>query len=278
MFVHNYEDAEERVTGISTDKSTLHAVIYGKKRLDKPVLIICPPDGEERYWSQRMLVTMARQYSTKGFTVIRFDYEGQGESFGKYEETTISSRIDNIVSCIKYSDSLGTNGKVILVGIRLGATLALEVMSRLEDKILAMVLWEPVLDVNKYIDGLLRMHTTSQMVMHGYVKYNRDALRNYITEGKNISINGYKLSKEFYCESLTIDPNSKLDMFKSKCLLLINGEFISNGLKDENIKSIKYPVFWKEHKIYWENPSYITENTVDWIENILNGSEAEDER
>ena len=48
----------------------------------KPSLIICPPDGEEREWSQRAMVRTARRFAAMGHPVLRFDFMGQGRDIG----------------------------------------------------------------------------------------------------------------------------------------------------------------------------------------------------
>ena len=117
----------------------LHSNPTGARRT--PV-IICPPLGFEFVRAYRAVRTLARKLAGTGHITLRFDYAGTGDSH-EYDQDSdaVTSWIDSICSAIDYVMSLTGSESVVLVGIRLGGTLASKVAQLRE--IHSLVLWEP---------------------------------------------------------------------------------------------------------------------------------------
>jgi pimeloyl-ACP methyl ester carboxylesterase len=85
--------------------------------------------------------------------VLRFDYQGSGDSAGDGEETTVDQCLTDIgVSIEELKDIAGVT-KVSLVGLRFGATVAALTAAARND-IDQVVLWDPVLDGGAYLKEL----------------------------------------------------------------------------------------------------------------------------
>ena len=100
-----------------------------------------------------------RQLSTlftkAGFPVLRFDYFGTGDSGGEGEQGTIDRWVDDVGTAIQeLKDTAGVK-RVSLIGLRLGATLAL-MCSEGRDDIQDLVCWDPIVDGKEYNRDLLR--------------------------------------------------------------------------------------------------------------------------
>ena len=87
--------------------------------------VFCHPFGEEKLWSHRVFVNFARKLAQIGYTVLRFDYMGHGDSDGNFSDATIETRISDIVAAVCWLKDNNSNvNSVSLLGLRLGATLA----------------------------------------------------------------------------------------------------------------------------------------------------------
>lgn len=120
--------------------------------------IVCPPIGQEyirTHWSLRLL---AKQLQRSGIHVLRLDYHGMGDSFGMVEQIeSLSAWTQNIESAVDHLKSTTNASSVMLIGQRMGATLASKVALTRPD-VNSVVLWEPVIDGLDYLDQLRAMH------------------------------------------------------------------------------------------------------------------------
>ena len=96
--------------------------------------------------AHRAFRQMALLLSGEGFHVLRFDYSGTGDSFGGPEEMSLDRWTEDLGIAIEELQDTAAVESVWLVGLRLGASLALRSSDRPE--VLGMVLWDPVIDGN----------------------------------------------------------------------------------------------------------------------------------
>src|SRR5210317_2099212 len=52
--------------------------------------------GEEKLWSHRVLVNFARAAARRGYSVLRFDLSGHGDSDGQTEDCTVETFLADI--------------------------------------------------------------------------------------------------------------------------------------------------------------------------------------
>lgn len=105
-------------------------------------VLILPPTGYAYTCSHRALRGRAEQLAATGHTALRIDYDGTGDSAGDQWD---SDRVDSWRHTIREAATdlrrLGVE-RLILVGARLGATLALLDAAKLEaDRVVA---WLPI--------------------------------------------------------------------------------------------------------------------------------------
>jgi pimeloyl-ACP methyl ester carboxylesterase len=105
-------------------------------------VVICPPLGCEQVHSHRSLRHLADALARAGLTVLRFDYHGTGDSAGADEDgDRLATWLANIRDALAWlRQRLG--GAVSLFGLRLGASLALEVAC--DEPVDSLILWAPV--------------------------------------------------------------------------------------------------------------------------------------
>ena len=118
-------------------------------------VVLCPPFGQEYLRAHRSLRHLGALLSEAGYHVLRFDYFGTGDSAGELAQADVAGWEDDIRGAIEeLRDTCGAR-RVSLAGLRLGATLAARVAARAGSDVDAVALWDPVIDGDAYVRGLL---------------------------------------------------------------------------------------------------------------------------
>ena len=256
--------SEEQILLRSGSNANLYGILYHARNNEKGALVICPPDGDERTWSHRTLVNLSRLLASHGYTVLRFDYMGQGESEGAYEESTLTSRLKDTGNAVEFLLTQITKSRVGLLGLRLGGTLAALTAVR-HPSVEYLVLWEPVVDLSAYLYNLLRVNISFQMVMYKTVLKKREQLQEDILSGGKVSINGFYLTKGFFQEAMEVKLNGLFQGFHGKHLTVLLPGSKPPVEDNKNILRLEFPVFWKEPKVYYPRPKTLMEETLKWI-------------
>src|SRR5690348_11706652 len=110
-----------------------------------PIIIICHGFIGSRIGVDRLFVKAARELSSKGFLVLRFDYGGCGESTGDYGNGGLDVMIEQTRSVIDYGLSIDCVdlSRVILLGHSLGGAAALLTAAR-DHRVKTLVMWSAV--------------------------------------------------------------------------------------------------------------------------------------
>ena len=120
-------------------------------------MLLCNPFGEEASRSHRTFRVLATQLERAGFSVLRFDYSGTGDSLGRGADATVDAWIADIEIAAEALLQASGAKKVALVGLRLGATLAMLVSARgLRPR--HLVMWDPIVDGAAYLRELVAQH------------------------------------------------------------------------------------------------------------------------
>ena len=168
-------------------------------------LVLCAPFGHEYMVVYRAYRKLAAQLAAAGFPVLRFDYDGTGDSAGLATDAQrISSWQGSIISAV--SEIRQTTGieQVVLFGTRLGALLAASVASKANTDSLIML--GPVLSGRQYTRELLAFRGMNITDTSGN------------TPAATEEVVGYPLTQE------TKDDLGKLDLTK------LNGQILKRIL------------------------------------------------
>jgi pimeloyl-ACP methyl ester carboxylesterase len=116
-------------------------------------VVLCQPFGREAMWVHKGWRVFAEAIADSGAPTLRFDYAGTGDSAGESEDgEQIERWLRSIRSAIAYlKESTGVT-RVVLCGLRLGATLAALVAA--EQEVDQLVLLAPVLSGRQYLREL----------------------------------------------------------------------------------------------------------------------------
>ena len=138
-----YQPTRERVT-IDGDHGKLQAVIQ-KPVLQQgeqcPMVVFCHGFGGSKDGPLFELITDSLQ--KHGIASIRFDFNGHGESEGKFEDMTVPNEINDAKKVIEYVRDLRYVSKIALVGHSQGGVVASMTAGELGSDIAAVALMAP---------------------------------------------------------------------------------------------------------------------------------------
>ena len=118
-------------------------------------VVLCYPIGQEYIRSHRAIYQLAVRLSQAGFHVLRFDYFGCGDSEGDFEEGSLTQWTSDIHSTIAEIQERSELKSICLIGLRIGATLALRAATDCFH-VKSIILWEPIFDGRLYIKELVK--------------------------------------------------------------------------------------------------------------------------
>ncbi|HQS31790.1 alpha/beta hydrolase [Polaromonas sp.] len=106
-------------------------------------VVLCRPMGYEAICAYPTYTTLAEQLAATGFDVLRFDYHGTGDSAGSdTDPDRVAAWIDSTVSATHELQRRSGVSRLALLGVRLGATLAVQAAARLGG-VESLVMWAP---------------------------------------------------------------------------------------------------------------------------------------
>jgi alpha-beta hydrolase superfamily lysophospholipase len=122
-------------------------------------VVICPPLGHEYINAHRSVRHLADRLARAGLPSIRFDYHGVGDSTGNDEDPDrLNMWSASVRDAIEALRELSGCTRIALVGVRLGAALAVSVAR--ETDLAALVLWTPCVKGRAYARELKALHLT----------------------------------------------------------------------------------------------------------------------
>jgi uncharacterized protein len=246
-------------------------------------IVFCSPFAEEKFWSQRIYTNLANHLSQQGLSVLRFDYFGHGDSEGNFEDADIQRRLQDIRCAVNLLQDRTGVQTVGLFGLRFGATLA-ALYAEKEPGVDFLILWEPILQGEKYIKQCLRSNITYQTTTYKKIVYTRDKMIEDLTADKPVNIDGYLLTGKFFKQIIKVDlseininfanpvqiahltKNSKKDNAPD-FIKLYEAYNQNNSLTDFQI--VESELFWGNTKNYYQKNDELFILSSIWLENIL---------
>jgi exosortase A-associated hydrolase 2 len=257
----------------------IFAVMHHPGDYSRGGVVFCYPFAEERQEAHRVLVNFARILAENGFSVLRFDYRGTGDSHGEFGDYNLSTRTEDVLRAVEILKERAGVEKVALFGLRLGATIALLAARNLKHVEL-LILWAPVLNLKTYLHQFLRGHLAMQMVTEKKITVTREALINELMQGNEVNVQGYHLSGEFYVDAIQIDPLKGLRSGEYP-ILIVDIEarggtepLLRKMVEDESAhRKSRYSMvneepFWLEKKYYIPDSEVFFRTTLDWMNSI----------
>lgn len=156
------------------------------------VWILCNPLLEEKVFSQGIYVQFARFLAGHGYTVLRFDYEGDGDSEGEFEEMNLPHWRDDILDMAEFLRQLYPQVRVNLFGLRFGAVMA--ALAAAHTPTHSLLFWEPVQDGKKFITDHQKINFSSHLFTSKKEIKDRESLIRSLTATGTMNIAGYDIN------------------------------------------------------------------------------------
>jgi pimeloyl-ACP methyl ester carboxylesterase len=117
-------------------------------------VLLVSPLGIAYQRTHYALRLVAQQLGDAGLHVLRFDFHGMGDSSGNIGAEQFDRWLDDIeLATNELIDASGTSD-ISIVGLQMGAVLAIEAMLNRKIKIKSLVLWDPVVSGTDYLATL----------------------------------------------------------------------------------------------------------------------------
>ena len=121
-------------------------------------VLICMPLGQEAVRGHRLFRVLSDRLSRAGVAVLRFDYHGSGDSPGDDIDGDLEGWRRDV--CVAHEELRRRTGdrRILWLGARLGATLAVMAAKSGRCDPAKLILWEPIVDGARYLHELRAGH------------------------------------------------------------------------------------------------------------------------
>jgi len=237
--------------------------------------VLCYPFAEERLWAQRVYVEFARELARRGNPVLRFDFMGNGDSEGKFEDADVEIWLSDIACAVRTLKTKvpGLNN-VGLIGLRFGATLA--ALSAVRNNVSRLVLWDPVIDGNHYMQEILRSNLMTQAAIFKGIKKDRRMLVQDLMEGKTVNVDGYEIGRKLYEGISAIRLKEEVSRYENRSLIVqidnrdgpIRERILDLGksIVKSSVINVREEPFWREIKSYYGRAANLSRATLEWMD------------
>lgn len=132
-------------------------------------VLLCSPIGHEYMSTHWAIRRLSASLADAGFHVFKFDYFGTGDSAGEFGEGSTAQWTSDIQMAATELLDISGNRNILLLGLRFGATLAALAARNIKPN--GLVLWDPVMDGESYIQELREIHRV-KAATYSVWKYN----------------------------------------------------------------------------------------------------------
>jgi exosortase A-associated hydrolase 2 len=156
-------------------------------------LLFVPPFAEEMNKSRRMVALAATALAAAGFTTLRIDLTGCGDSAGRLDQARWDDWLADVTLGARWLDQ-HTGCAPWLWSLRAGALLAQAALDRL-DAVAGQLLWQPVLSGRQHLTQFLRLRVAADAfaVADPAARASTRSLLQALEAGQHVEVAGYTL-------------------------------------------------------------------------------------
>jgi exosortase A-associated hydrolase 2 len=172
------------------------------------------PFGDEMNKSRRMAAVQARAFAAVGFSVLQIDLFGCGDSSGEFRDARWDIWKHDLSVAKRWIENR-TSSPISLWGLRLGALLALDFAKSSGDSFDQIVLWQPVINGELFLNQFLRLQLVNEMFADAATRKipGKNMMRNCLANGETLEIAGYELTSSL---AATIDNLKAAELIVTK--------------------------------------------------------------
>ena len=246
--------------GVNADLFGVYHPPAGEARMG---VVFCAPFAEEKKCSYRTFATAARTFASAGVACVRLDYFGTGDSGGRFTDFSPSRAIDDIAAAADELRGRSGVSDVVLLGLRLGGTLALAAAARVGAA--SVILWQPVVSGRSFFDLTIKRQMMRRQLISGGAREQGT--------GDVIDLDGFPLSQAAAAEIRSLDcatagggydgPVRLLQILHTENVSREYGE-LANALGERAaVATVKCPPFW--NRIDLADTGEVVEKTMMWL-------------
>lgn len=260
----------EQVVEISTDGTSLHGVYHQSRSEAKQGIVFCDPFAEEKKCAHRVMVETARALAASEFNCLRFDYRGCGDSPGHFDQFGPPQWLEDIAAAAAYMRSHTGLETVGVLGLRLGATMAL--LAQREQQLFDFaILWEPIVNGHRYLKSNLQRSLIKAM-MTDTGGFSAAEVRQNHLQAAVLDFDGYAVSAPTRDWIDTVDLLADPPDFSAPVLILnigsrdqARGEYqeLAGRMTDATARAAILEPFW--NRIGLISPQPVVEQTALWL-------------
>jgi pimeloyl-ACP methyl ester carboxylesterase len=134
-----------------TDRPLFGWITVPESREVSAAVVLCRPIAEEGDKSYRTFRTLSQELAKAGCLALRFDYDGTGDSAGDlHDPERAAAWVASVGHAVAEVRRTGAS-RVIVVGMRMGATIAYVAAARGDLALDELVLWDPCVSGRGYL-------------------------------------------------------------------------------------------------------------------------------
>jgi exosortase A-associated hydrolase 2 len=233
------------------------------ERESRGSVLLVPPFAEEMNKSRHMMRLLSQALASHGYASLLIDLHGCGDSEGELKDSSWAIWKKDLAAAYGWLCQRSSL-PVSLLGLRLGALLALDFLNDEKPAIKQLLLWQPVLNGQLFLTQFLRLRLAGDMLSgNNDASGGTKAIRMALHAGEVIAIAGYELAPQL---ALPIDALNAANYAPSACrvdwLELQTGtdpelapakkkiaELWKRQASDLQLTSWKGPEFWASQEI-----------------------------
>ena len=238
-----------------------------------PPFVFCHPLGEEKLWAHRVFVSYARRLAAAGYPVLRFDLSGNGDSEGSFSDLSMTVAHADLLSAVRRVRLMTGTAEVNLLGLRLGANVAMMAAEQLPD-VRNVILWSPITDGDRYVQELLRINVMTQAATYKVVRQERPELVAELEQGRTVNVDGYEMGWPLYSTLAALKPAAQPHAFAGRCLIVQIDrqrrsapelEQIAASYSAATLVFAQEDAFWKEIARFYQEAPNLFDLTSTWL-------------
>lgn len=205
---------------ISGSKGQLFAMNIVPPQSAKAHVIFLPSIGEELNRCRKMVADQARMLAGIGYSCWVVDYYGTGDSDGDFSDIDWNLWLADLHAFCE--NELGNDLPITFFGIRIGALLALEYLSRhaCQNKDSA-VLFQPVTSGKKYVTQMFRQRS-AMLVANELPAESTSDMWEMVQRGECLDIGGYKFNSSILVSMEKLSIQNYKDIKTSRLVWIEN--------------------------------------------------------
>jgi len=225
-------------------------------------VVFCAPFAEEKKCSYRTFAGAARAFAAAGTACLRFDYFGTGDSGGQFSEFSPSRAADDIAAAADELRERAGVPRVVLLGLRLGGTMALAAASRAGAE--SVILWQPVVSGKSFFDLTIKRQMLRKQLIGSDAGEPSAGI---------IDLDGFAVSKAaaeeiraLDCAAAAADSAGPIRLLQISHSVNVSREYqkLADALGGRvSMATVKCPPFW--NRIDLTDTTPVIERTIDWL-------------